>query len=130
VSRIKLFKKFDSKACGELDEFQALMLLEDQSATKTATEFRMILDEMDADKNRKISFLEWCCAYFKKPFAELNNFADESAREAAMAMVREAAERARKVEEEQRAVKEEEERKAAERARQIEEESKLVCKLL
>jgi len=48
-----------------------------KNLTKTATELRMLLSDIDQDKNRKVNFLEWCCFAFQKPWEELNNFVDE-----------------------------------------------------
>ena len=65
---------------GELDEHEALMLLEHKNLTKTATELRMLLADIDKNKDRQVNFLEWCCFVFQKPWEELNNFVDEDAR--------------------------------------------------
>ena len=108
-----------------MDEHEAAMLLEARKATKTASEIRSMISQMDADKNHRISFIEWCCAFFEKSYDDLNDFADEESRERALAAAREAAERARKVEEEIQQAKEREEEIARLRAEEIERESKL-----
>ena len=56
---------------GELDEHEALMLLEHKNLTKTATELRMLLADIDKNKDRQVNFLEWCCFVFQKPWEEL-----------------------------------------------------------
>jgi hypothetical protein len=122
---LKTFKKFDRKSQGELDEFEALQLLEDVEQTKTATELRRALKEMDKDKNRKLSYVEFCCCYFEKSYEELNNFADEGARQAALAAAKEAAKKQEAIKEAMEAVKKAEEEAAAKRAAEIEAESKL-----
>jgi hypothetical protein len=103
--------------------------MEYRSATKTATELRAMIADMDKDKNRKLSFIEFACAYFQMPFDELNNFVDEDARRAALAEAKAAADRVAAVEAEHRAAAAETERLAKERADQIEAESKLVIDL-
>jgi hypothetical protein len=100
--------------------------MEYRDNVKTARELRALIANMDFDKNRKLSFVEFCCAYFSKPYEELNNFVDDEAREAALAEARAAAERVKATEEAHLKAKEEEERKARERAEILEAESKLV----
>ncbi len=53
------FLKYDIQKRGELDEHEAAMLLEARKATKTASEIRAMISKMDADKNHRISFIEW-----------------------------------------------------------------------
>ena len=121
----KDFLKHDIKKCGELDEHEAAMLLEHRNNTKTASEIRQLLANIDKDKNHKVSFIEWACAIFEKPFDELNNFADEEARQKAMDEAKAAGEKARAAEEEIARAKEAEEAKMAQLAKELEDEAKL-----
>jgi len=66
------FVKFDSRKIGELQEDEALRLLEYRGETKRVVELRKMVKEMDYDKNRELSFLEWCCAYFSKSWRDLH----------------------------------------------------------
>jgi len=66
------FVKFDSRKVGELQEDEALRLLEYRGETKRVVELRKMVKEMDYDKNRELSFLEWCCAYFSKSWRDLH----------------------------------------------------------
>jgi len=66
------FKQFDTSESGELEEDQALRLLEMRGETKTFKEMRAMVAEIDLDRNRKLSFLEWCCAVFKKSWQVLH----------------------------------------------------------
>lgn len=75
------FKKFDLTHTGELDEHEAMMLLEHRGETKTVKELRAMVKDMDADGNHQLSFIELCCAVYDKPYAALNDFADEGARQ-------------------------------------------------
>jgi len=101
------------------------MLLEHKQLTKTATELRMLLADIDQDKNRKVNFLEWCCFAFQKPWEELNNFVDEEARAAALAQAMLAGAKAKAAEAAIARAKEIEEEKAQQRAKELEEEAKL-----
>jgi Ca2+-binding EF-hand superfamily protein len=83
--RLAEFKRFDFGNKGELEEDQALMLLEYRGETKTFLELRAMVSDMDSDGNHRISFLEWCCALYQKNYAELDDFVDEEARQAALA---------------------------------------------
>lgn len=125
TEEFKSFIKHDLRKIGELDEHEALMLLEHKNLTKTATELRMLLADIDKNKDRQVNFLEWCCFVFQKPWEELNNFVDEDARRAA---IEEAKIAGRKAEAAQAAIeraKEIEEAKAVKRARELEEEAKM-----
>ena len=51
----KDFKKFDLDKRGELNEHQALQLMEYRSTVKTARELRAMISDMDFDKNHKLS---------------------------------------------------------------------------
>jgi len=66
------FDKFDSKQCGELQEDEALRLMEHRKMAKTVVELRKDLEIIDVDKNRKLSFLELACAVFKKSWKLLH----------------------------------------------------------
>jgi len=73
VQKLKVqFAKFDSKGQGELEEDQAMRLLESRNETKTFRELRESVAEIDIDKNRKLCFLEWACAIFNKSWAVLH----------------------------------------------------------
>jgi Ca2+-binding EF-hand superfamily protein len=78
------FSRYNLNATGEINEHDAMRLLEARGATKTATELRQLFNNIDIDRNRHISFLEWCCAYYQRSYEDLNTFADEAARELAM----------------------------------------------
>ena len=71
-----------------------------------------------------VTFLR-CCAFFEKSYDDLNDFADEETRERALAAAREAADKAKKVEEEIQKAKEKEEEESRLRAEEIERESQL-----
>ena len=88
-----------------------------------------MIADMDFDLNHKVSFVEFCCAYFGKPYSELNNFVDEEARQAALAEAKLAAEKVALVEEKQRLAREEEERKERQKQEEIEAEKRLVSLL-
>jgi len=92
----------------------------------TATELREFVKELDADKNKLISFIELCCGCFKKDIGELNNFVDEEARARALEEAMRASLTKRQAEEEIQRAKEKAERDAAIRAAALERESKLV----
>lgn len=123
---LKEFKRFDLGKTGELEENQAMMLLESRKETKTALELRETFSAIDIDKNHKLSFLEWCCYVYQKDYQETNNFVDAEAREAAMAEALAAGAAAREIEEAAARAKAEEEEAARRRAEEIEAESKLV----
>ena len=126
TERLKEFKKFDVKKTGELEENQAMMLLESRGETKTAVELRAMVAEIDKDHNHKVNFLEWCCAIYKKSWEDTNNFADDEARVAAMTEAKKAGEAARAVEAEIQAARAAEEEAAAKRAAELEAEAHLV----
>ena len=69
---MKEFEKFDDDKAGELNEHQALRLLEARGETKTAADMREMVKELDSDANGKLSLLEWCCAIFGKSWEELH----------------------------------------------------------
>jgi len=66
------FQKFDSKRQGELEEDEALHLLESRGETKTASELRKLIADIDQDKNRKLSFLEFSCAVLNRSWQTLH----------------------------------------------------------
>lgn len=49
----------DEKDVGVLDEAQSMRLFESRANTKTFVELRHLFEEVDINKDRKISFLEW-----------------------------------------------------------------------
>lgn len=102
------------------------MMFEKRGSVKTATEIRSIVEAMDINKDHKLNFVEWCCAYFKKDFAELNNFVDETARESAIKEAMIFGAQAKQVEEEIEKARLNKEVQAQLRAAAIERESKLV----
>eukprot|EP01038_Epipyxis_sp_PR26KG_P008708 gene8708-11767_t len=119
------FKKFDAGNKGELTEVEAMKLLEARGETKTATELRAMIADIDKDKNHCVSFLEWCVCIYHKNWEELNDFVDEEARARAMEEARLASEAAERAALEILHAAEEKERLAKERADKLEEESKL-----
>jgi len=66
------FQKFDLKRQGELEEDEALHLLEFRGETKTASELRKLIADIDIDKNRKLSFLEFACAVLGRSWQTLH----------------------------------------------------------
>lgn len=126
TDRLNEFIKFDVGKKGELEENEAMMLLEYRGETKTFRELRAMVAEMDIDNNHKLSFLEYSCALYKKDYASLNDFVDEDARQAALAQVKAANEARLRVEAEMVAAKEREEEAARQKAEELEAESKLV----
>jgi hypothetical protein len=106
-----------------------MMFLEHRGNVKTATELRGMVSEMDKNNNHRMSFVEWCCAYYSKSYEELNNFVDEEAREIAMAEAMKAGEEAKAAEEEIAQANARKELQASLRAAAIEKESKLVSLL-
>jgi len=66
------FKKFDSRGVGELQEDEAMRLLESRGETKRFVELRSMVKEMDFDQNRELSMLEWACAYYGKSWKILH----------------------------------------------------------
>jgi len=66
------FKKFDSRGVGELQEDEAMRLLEYRGETKRFVELRQMVQDMDFDQNRELSMLEWACAYYNKSWKVLH----------------------------------------------------------
>jgi len=88
------FKKYDSRGTGELQEDEAMRLLEARGETKRFVELRQMVRDMDYDQNRELSMLEWACAYYTKSWQELHNpSANQAEIDAAMAKLRHAQER-------------------------------------
>lgn len=121
----KDFIKHNKTNTGELNEHEVLRLFEDLGVTKTVREMREGFVNVDKDGNHKISFIEWCCAWFEKDYEELNNFTDQEAREAALAEAKIAGAEAEKVAEEIELAKKKKEEEAAKRAKDLEDESKM-----
>jgi len=114
---VEAFKKHDSRAKGELQEDEALRLLESRKETKRFVELRDMIKEMDFDGNRQLSFLEWACAYFSKSWKVLHTPSSNQAEiDKAIAKMREAEEREAlakvKIAEDERIKKELEEKRA------------------
>lgn len=119
------FLRFDLNQCGELEEDQAMMLLEHRGETKTALELREMVREMDKNRDHKLNFLEWACCRYRKSWEELHTFADENARQAALTQMAAARAQAERVQAEMAEVKRREEEAAARRAAELEAEAKL-----
>lgn len=122
---MKEFLAKDVKKIGEIDEHACLFIMEQKGYTMTVTELRELVKDMDADKNKLISFIELCCGVFKKDINELNNFVDEEARARALQEAMRASMTKRQAEEEIQRAKEKTERDAGIRAAALERESKL-----
>jgi len=69
---LKQFDRFDTRHQGELEEDEALRLLEARKETKTVAELRQLVKDIDLDHNHKLCFLELCCSVFKKSWAILH----------------------------------------------------------
>lgn len=72
----KEYMTFDDKSKGELEIDQAMRLLESRHETKTYTELRELLNDIDKNNNNKLSLLEWLCAFFNKSWDKLNEQVD------------------------------------------------------
>lgn len=127
TEKLKEYKRFDLANNGELEENNAMRLLESRGETKTATELRAILNSIDFNNNHKLSFLEWCCYLYSKSYEETNNFVNEEAQALALLEIQKAKDAAAAVEAEIQRRKAEDEAAAAERAAELERESQLVC---
>jgi len=85
------FKKYDSRGTGELQEDEAMRLLEARGETKRFVELRQMVQEMDYDQNRELSMLEWACAYYGKSWKVLHTpSVNQEEIDAAIAKIREA----------------------------------------
>lgn len=122
---LKSFTQHNLRKTGELDEHEAMMLLEHRGCAKTAVELRSCLVEIDKDQSHTVNFLEWLCFWFKKSYEDLNDFVDEDARERAFAEAMAAGIAAQKAQDAIEAAKLAEEEAARKRAAEIEAESKL-----
>lgn len=60
------FDQFDEQKAGQLDYQQAMRLLEARNQTKTATELRTMLKELDTNNDLRVSFVEWSVVFFNK----------------------------------------------------------------
>jgi len=69
---LKQFDRFDGRRQGELEEDEALRLLEHRKETKTVAELRQLVKDIDLDHNHKLCFLELCCSVYKKSWALLH----------------------------------------------------------
>jgi len=69
---LQQFQKFDAKKQGELEEDEALHLLESRGETKTSRELRTMVADIDKDKNHKLSFLEFACAVLGRSWQTLH----------------------------------------------------------
>eukprot|EP01114_Cavostelium_apophysatum_P023697 TRINITY_DN9010_c0_g1_i1.p2 TRINITY_DN9010_c0_g1~~TRINITY_DN9010_c0_g1_i1.p2 ORF type:complete len:263 (-),score=103.95 TRINITY_DN9010_c0_g1_i1:1923-2711(-) len=112
------FKKFDGRGKGELQEDEALRLLESRKETKRVVELRQMVKDMDFDKNRDLCFLEWACAYFNKSWKTLHSpSANQAEVDRAMKKLVEAEEKDRvakaKLADDEKKKKEEEEKRKA-----------------
>lgn len=67
------FKKFDKRKQGELEEDEAMQILEARDNVTSFVELRKLVAQIDVDKNRKLSFLEWACAIYKKSWETLHS---------------------------------------------------------
>jgi hypothetical protein len=103
-----------------------MRLLEHRGSVKTAKELMEMVGDMDRDKNLRVSFIEWCCAYYQKSYDELFNFVDEDARRLAVEAAMQFGEAARNAELEIEQAKKRKELQAQLRAAALERESKLV----
>lgn len=85
-----------------------------------------MVGNMDRDRNHKVSFIEWCCAYYSKSYDELFTFVDEEARQRALEAAKRLEAEAQKAEQEIERAKQQKELQAQLRAAALERESKLV----
>jgi hypothetical protein len=67
------FDLFDHALCGELQEDEALQLMEHRGETKTVKELRKMVSGLDLDKNHKLGFLELACSIFHKSWEDLHS---------------------------------------------------------
>lgn len=125
TERLEEFLKFDRNCNGELEENEAMQLLEFRGNTKTFRELREMVVEMDLDHNHKLSFLEYACAIYKLDYFSLNDFVDEEARQAALAAIAEAKKKREEVIAKMEAMKLAEEEKKRKEEEEIEAEKQL-----
>jgi len=67
------FDLFDSSHLGELQEDEALQLMEHRGETKTFKELRKMISGYDLDHNHKLGFLELACVLFGKSWTDLHS---------------------------------------------------------
>jgi hypothetical protein len=120
-----LCSQFDIDKTQDLDEGQAMQLLEARGEVHTFLELRKEFEIMDADQNRRVNFLEFSTYAFHKSWVDLHTWADAAAYEAAMKAVANAAAKRDAAEAAVKAVKDREDKKAADRAAELEAEAKL-----
>jgi translation initiation factor RLI1 len=102
------------------------MLFEHRGTVKTAKELFEFIKDVDSDKNHRISFVEFCCAYYQKSYDELFTFVDEEQRQRALEEAMRLGEEAKKAEMEIERARKQKELQAQLRAAALERESKLV----
>jgi len=68
---LKDFIRCDIGRKGHLDEYEAMILMEDREIVITAPELREMIQSADLTCSHKLIFIEWCCAYFKKSYKGL-----------------------------------------------------------
>eukprot|EP01035_Chromulina_nebulosa_P036936 gene36936-49831_t len=76
-SMLNDFIRRDIGRKGYLDEYEAMILMEDRGIVITAMELHAMMHEVDLTKAQKLSFLSWCCAYFHKSFEGLSRHSDD-----------------------------------------------------
>mmetsp|Transcript_38480 Transcript_38480/g.52130 ORF Transcript_38480/g.52130 Transcript_38480/m.52130 type:complete len:283 (-) Transcript_38480:313-1161(-) len=119
------FTKFDRNKTGSLQIDEAMMLLEHRGETKTLKEFSDLITGLDTTHDGNLNFLEWCCGYYHKSWADLHEFTDQAAFDAAMEAVKAARHAQDLARESIRAAAKREEEAAKQRAEELEAESKL-----
>jgi len=122
---LKDFKRHDIGNKGELDYHEAMMMLERRGEVKTAKELMDMVGDMDKNKDHRITFIEWCCALYKKSYDDLFYFVDEEAKQRAMAEAMRFGEEAKAAEEAIARAERQKELQAQLRAAALERESKL-----
>jgi len=122
---LKDFKRHDIGNKGELDYHETMMMLERRGEVKTAKELMDMVGDMDKDNHHRITFVEWCCAVYKKSYDDLFTFVDEAAKERAMAEAMRAGEEAKEAEAAIERAEKQKELQAQLRAAALERESKL-----
>jgi len=111
------FQIVDTRGKGELQEDEALRLLERRKETRTYVELRRMVKDIEPDRTRLFSLLEFLCAYYGKSWRVLHApTANQEEIDRAIANLKEA-------EEKERLAAEESQKK--EQARKQKEEEKL-----
>lgn len=67
------FNKFDRRKQGELEENEAMQIMEARHNTLTFVELRQKVKDIDLDQNRELSFLEWACFIYNKSWQTLHS---------------------------------------------------------